>query len=199
MDLLALGGFVLLTASGILVRYRLPPGSGGLESAGVGPGALERPVALLFGLTRHEWGDIHFYLAVLLFAALTLHVYLHWNWFKCLFRKRAAEGDYLRPMLGATGLVTLVALAAAPFFAAREIVPRSELMDVETSVERVAVAIRGSTTLGEAATYAGTTPEVLAQALGIPEGTSPDETLGRLARTYGFAIPDVRRIVEALP
>jgi len=32
------------------------------------------------GLHRHDWGDIHFYLSILLLALLVLHLYLNWSW-----------------------------------------------------------------------------------------------------------------------
>ncbi len=32
------------------------------------------------GLHRHDWGDIHFYLALLLLGLLVLHVWLSWTW-----------------------------------------------------------------------------------------------------------------------
>jgi len=52
---------VLLITTGFLLEYSLPPGSGrlGTEGFGIGPGGLRRPILLLWGLTRHEWGNIH--------------------------------------------------------------------------------------------------------------------------------------------
>ena len=32
------------------------------------------------GLHRHDWADLHFYLALLLVGFLILHVWLNWTW-----------------------------------------------------------------------------------------------------------------------
>lgn len=196
LDLLALGGLVLLTASGLLLEYRLPPGSGGVEGAGTGPGSLARPVTLLWGLTRHQWGQVHFYLAVLLFAVLVGHLYLHGKWFQNLFRRKAGEADRLRAGLGAVGAAALLLMAVLPVAGPKEVVPRGELLEPSAAVE--AEAVSGRTTLGEAAAMAGVAPEDLAAALGLPEDTPPDATLGRLARRRGMTMQDVRAVLADL-
>lgn len=64
VDLAAFVGVVLLVATGFLMRYALPASSGGLHGLGTGPRAAARPIALILGLTRHEWGEVHFWIAV---------------------------------------------------------------------------------------------------------------------------------------
>ena len=46
VDAIAFVGFVFMTASGVLLRFLLPPGSGHRTS--------------IWGLNRHEWGGIHY-------------------------------------------------------------------------------------------------------------------------------------------
>jgi len=46
IDSFAFVGFILLTATGILMRYILPPGSDGYT--------------MIWSLDRHQWGSIHF-------------------------------------------------------------------------------------------------------------------------------------------
>ncbi|MCS6771862.1 MAG: DUF4405 domain-containing protein [Kiritimatiellae bacterium] len=58
----------LMAATGFILRYRLPPGSRG------GRG-LE-----IWGLSRHEWGDLHAWLAYVAIALVLLHLALHWKW-----------------------------------------------------------------------------------------------------------------------
>jgi hypothetical protein len=53
VDVLAFVCFVLLVTTGLVVRYALPPRSGSLYGMG-GPSGGERPIALIWGLTRHE-------------------------------------------------------------------------------------------------------------------------------------------------
>jgi hypothetical protein len=47
-----------------------------------------RRVELSFlGLDRHGWGDIHFYLALLMLGVLILHIYFHWRMIVLLYRR----------------------------------------------------------------------------------------------------------------
>ena len=32
---------------------------------------------------RHEWGGVHFYLAVIFAVLMLIHIILHWTWIKC--------------------------------------------------------------------------------------------------------------------
>ena len=68
VDVLAFCSFALLITTGVLIRYVLPPGSGRIEAAGQGWGAQEKVVSVVWGLTRHEWGPIHFWLSVTFMA-----------------------------------------------------------------------------------------------------------------------------------
>ena len=101
VDCLGFAAFVLLTATGVLMRYVLPPGSGRSTT--------------IWGLDRHEWGDIHFWIAIAFFAALALHLFLHWRWIVALMSGRPREGSGARVALGTLGLATCLALAISPF------------------------------------------------------------------------------------
>lgn len=72
----------LLACDRIPLGIRLAPGSGrlGTEGFGPGPGSLRRLILLPWGLARHERGNIHFYAAIGLMAALSFHLFLHWQW-----------------------------------------------------------------------------------------------------------------------
>ena len=94
-------GFVLLTATGVLMRYVLPPGSGRHTT--------------IWTLDRHEWGSIHFWIAITFFAVLAFHLFLHWRWIVTVLKGRPREGSGARVALGTVGLVALLALALSPF------------------------------------------------------------------------------------
>lgn len=64
-SLLYLGG-VTLAGTGLLLEWRLPHGQGNRMR--------------LLGLSRHEWGAVHFYLALFVSLAVLLHLLLHWRW-----------------------------------------------------------------------------------------------------------------------
>jgi len=72
-----------LACTGFIIKFILPPGSGGHGFRG-GRGTGE--IKLLWSMTRHQWGDIHFYLAIGFIALMAVHIILHWNWIKCYLR-----------------------------------------------------------------------------------------------------------------
>ena len=63
--LAGLGLAVLVT--GLLLAWVLPHGSG------------RRGVSLL-GLGRHDWADIHLWLALAMTVGVVVHVLMHWTW-----------------------------------------------------------------------------------------------------------------------
>lgn len=71
IDLLAFLLMLSMIGTGLIVRYILPPGSGGR-------GRWEG--LSLWGMDRHDWGDLHFWLALGIVGLLVLHVALHWSW-----------------------------------------------------------------------------------------------------------------------
>jgi len=106
VDAAALAAFLLLLSTGALIRWVLPPGSGHSLT--------------LWGMDRHGWGSIHFWLAVAFLALTALHLVLHWAWISCMIRWRPdGEGTSRRdsrivPTLVLLFLIALFALA--PFF-----------------------------------------------------------------------------------
>lgn len=69
-----------LISSGLILQFTLPSGSGA-GAAGMRHGA-GRAVRKFAGLTRHEWGDIHFVIALVFAGLLAAHLILHWNWLR---------------------------------------------------------------------------------------------------------------------
>lgn len=57
-----------IAAIGMLLAFVVPGGKG--------PDASK----VFMGLHRHDWGDIHFNLALLLIGLLVLHLWLNWAW-----------------------------------------------------------------------------------------------------------------------
>jgi hypothetical protein len=78
-----------LAFTGFIMKYILPPGTGGrgrMFRGGRGAGDVGEAIKELWSMTRHEWGDIHFYLAVLFVVLMVAHIILHWNWIKSYFK-----------------------------------------------------------------------------------------------------------------
>ncbi len=59
--------FCAMSGTGLLLAFRMPPGSG------------KRLTAL--GLGRHDWGDWHTWLSYAFLALIAAHLALHWRWF----------------------------------------------------------------------------------------------------------------------
>jgi hypothetical protein len=131
VDSLALACAVFMVATGFILEYVLPPGSGrlGTEGHGVGPGGMHRPIQLLWGLTRHEWGDVHFWTALILMATLSLHLVLHWRWIVSVVKGQRPEGSGIRVAVGILAFVSLLALAVAPFVSPTIWMPRGEVLE----------------------------------------------------------------------
>ncbi len=90
---------------GILLGFVIPKG----ERAGYAP-------KVLWGLHRHDWGEIHLYLSLALLALIVVHVWLHWSWVVACTRRllsRTAWGIVAAVLVGAA-VVFVVAWLASP-------------------------------------------------------------------------------------
>lgn len=183
IDVVAFAGFVVMTTTGVLMRYVLPPGSGHHTT--------------VWGLDRHEWGGLHFWIAVIFFSILTLHLLLHWRWIVSVVTGRPRQGSALRAGLGIVGFTAVTLLSMAPLVAPveRDI---SHAGASSLSAHRFeGISIRGSMTLREIEQATGVPTAYLVESLKLPATTSPDERLGVLKRTHGFEILDVREAAKA--
>ncbi len=111
--LLLIDGLCLLAgmgvaATGLLIRYLLPPGSTGRRGGGL----------TLWTWDRHGWGECHFWLSVVCIALLGVHVGLHWSWVCGTIQRRLGltpqtrEGPGNRWLYGAALIFALAALLA---------------------------------------------------------------------------------------
>ncbi len=191
VDVTAFAAFVLLTATGLVERYMLPPGTGRFQS--------------LWGMNRHQWGEIHFWIAMVLMAVLTTHVVLHWNWIVCMIRGRETEASAWRFAFGLVGLAGLIGLSTAPFLTTVEPTgergrgrqqERRDGVTGEAEHSQAAEAIRGSMTLADVEEATGVSANVIIRELGLPPDIPRDENLGRLQREYGFELRQIRKCIE---
>jgi hypothetical protein len=194
IDAAAFAGFLLLATTGMLLAYRLPPGSGEREGFGGGRGESQRSIDLLWGYTRHEWGDVHYWMAIALMAVLALHLFLHWSWIVGIVRGKPSSASPYRLALGALGLVSVVVLSLIPLFGTTTSLTRGELRD-EPAAARDVESIRGSMTLDEIARETGTTVAFLIEELHLPSDTDPNARAGRLLRDHGLQMSDLRQAI----
>lgn len=101
VDAVALVAFVLLAATGTLLEFVLPHGRGG---------------DAIWGLSRHDWGAVHFWIAVVFLTTIAVHFVLHWQWITCMVKGRPADGPQARRRVALTlgGGAVLLLLALAP-------------------------------------------------------------------------------------
>ena len=81
VDLIGFLNLLALIVTGFILKYVLPPGSGGLGRA-AHDGRGRADIKTLLSMDRHDWGGIHFYLAILFIALMFFHITLHWKWIK---------------------------------------------------------------------------------------------------------------------
>ena len=178
IDSVAFVILMVMTSTGLLMRYYLPPG-------------LCDKRHTMLGLQRHEWGDLHFWLAVAFFSLMALHIYLHWKWIVGVVTGKPGEGSGIRAAMGLFGLLMVVALSAAPFFFPVRVAEAPGY----SAEELASVPVTASMTLDEAAKASGVPLEDLMMELDIPETVSPQRKLEDVCREYGFSVNDVREVV----
>jgi hypothetical protein len=182
IDASAFLGFVALTTTGVLLRYLLPPGSGRFST--------------VWELDRHEWGGIHFWIAVAFFSVLAVHLVLHWRWIRNVVTGRPREGSGLRAALGIVGLLAGVALAASPLLAPVERAVTTTGASSPSRHQGDGIALYGSMTLDDVEAQTGVPASFLIESLGLPASLSGSERLGPLKRRYGFEFNDVRGAIH---
>lgn len=182
IDVVAFVGFVVLTTTGVLMRYILPPGSGHYST--------------IWSLDRHEWGGIHFWISIVFFSVLTLHLVLHWRWIVSVVTGRPKESSGFRAGLGIVGFTAVVALAISPLITPIERDLTNKEASFLSSHKFKGMSIRGSMTLKDVEATTEVPVIYIIETLKLPESISTDEKLGPLIKKYGFEINDVREIVK---
>ena len=180
VDAVALAAIMLLGATGVLIRCVLPAGSGHFSQ--------------LWGMDRHQWGQIHFWIAVVLLSTVALHLFLHWRWIVCTVKGRPGRGATIRISLAIIGILVLVGFMVAPFFG--QVQETGESPHKMQSEERPAYQINGSMTLHEVEEQTGVPAAVILQGLGLPTDLPTDERLGRLRKQHGFEMHDIQEIIR---
>ena len=94
LNLLLYLGFCALIGTGLLMAFRLVPGSRGGQG-------LE-----LLGWNRHQWGDLHTWISYGLIALIALHLVINRAW----LIKVAAGGHLWRLLVGLTAGLAIIAV-----------------------------------------------------------------------------------------
>lgn len=99
IDLLSFAALTLMISTGTLLKYTLPPRSGGDE---------------VWSLTRHDWGNIHFYFSIAFLLLMAAHLITHIKFIKSVITGKASTEKNYRIAIGVLGVIALILLAFAP-------------------------------------------------------------------------------------
>lgn len=99
IDLFSFAALTLMVSTAILIEYTLPPRSGGNE---------------VLSLTRHEWGNVHFYFSIIFLLLMSAHLITHIKFIKAVIIGKASTESNYRIAIGILGVIALIFLAFAP-------------------------------------------------------------------------------------
>lgn len=177
IDVLSYSFFLFLITTGILMRYILPPGTGRFVT--------------IWGMSRHDWGTIHFWISVTFLAFMVLHVYLHWKWIVCMTTGKPGKRSGIK-----TGIIMLgiALIAMAPVLSPREYASENE-REHPPYTRYDEITIHGSMTLSELEQETGVPAGEVLKALDLPGNIPAHWRLGNIARRYGLDMSDFRKAV----
>jgi len=182
-----------LIFTGLLMHYILPAGQGRGRSL------------TLWGWNRHNYGDLHFYMSLVLLGLCIVHVWLHWSWVCCMIsnvltgksNKTKRDTIYGIVFLVVFLVITIGVLAAVKTAVKADQPGRLGQQSPEHSGELITEHfITGRTTIEQAAGMCDMSPAEFKQALDLPPDVSSAERLGRLKRQYGLELERVRQMAD---
>lgn len=195
VDSIAFAALILLVATGLLMFVVLPPGSHQVT---------------VWGLSRHAWGDLHFWVALTFLGLLLLHLALHWRWIVCMVQGRPRQNprSTARVAAATVGVVLLLGLSGALLLTPpEEAVGAGQRHGWERLEHRggsPGPARRGygrtapdGATLEQVAYALGMTAPELARALMLPASVTAGTPWRQLERRYGVDAGAVRRAVAS--
>jgi len=103
IDAIGFVAMAFLISTGAIMRFVLPSGSG--------------YTLAVWGMDRHTWGHIHFWLGSVFLVVVVVHIVLHWAWIVSVTRGSLESRAGTRTWLAVIATVVALALAAIPFLA----------------------------------------------------------------------------------
>lgn len=183
VDIFAFICFVFLVSTGLILFYNLPKGSGHSNT--------------IWNLERHEWGNIHFWIAVSFLLILALHFVLHWKWIVSLIKGRSLTNSRNRIALGLVGLFALIVIAIAPIITPAQNSKANELKETQSASQTLNnQLIRGSMTLYDLEQKTNVPISHFVEKLTLPQNVSKEIQLKELRNEYNFTMEDVRRVID---
>jgi hypothetical protein len=178
INFLSVTFFVSIITTGILLHYILPPGTGRYVT--------------IWGMDRHQWGGLHFWIAAVFILLIIIHLYLHWRWIVIMIRGKNGKGSLIG-LLGIPGLAIITVLAIAPLLSPRISTDQGKISAADSRYDDI--IIRGSMTLSELEAQTGVSSVYILKTLDLPANTPGSRRLGNLARRHNLEIKDFRKAV----
>ena len=193
IDALTLVAFVGVVWTGFLIEYVLPPGHG--RGGGGGRGLV------LWGWNRHDYGLVHYYLAIAMLVLILAHVWLHWAWV-CntignLLGKTKPQRRR-RAILGILALLLFIGITVGGLFWVNAQVERVSMgRNFQGEAHDVShIPYMGRRSLQEISQITGVPVERFITELKLPADVDSSEQLGRLRRWFRFEMNDVRNVID---
>jgi hypothetical protein len=140
VDAVTLLAILGMTGTGLILKFSLPPGSGGRGLT-------------LWGLGRHDFGTVHFWIAAALGALLIVHLVLHWSWVVGTIRRLAnRRGRSTTAAVNASCAAFVIAIVGA--FAGFTLYTNASV-SVSAPAAREQAGARGPAGVGSGADRAG--------------------------------------------
>lgn len=101
VDTLAFFLFLCLISTGFLIYLIMPPASG----------------LSVWGMDRHGWGEIHFWIALTFLVFMAIHFILHWTWIKTRVQGKSRQGHIskTRSIIAIALILFVLFLLITPF------------------------------------------------------------------------------------
>lgn len=181
VDALGLVAFCILVSTGILMHWLLPHGSG--------------HSLRIWGLGRHDWGEIHFWTAITFLAVVGLHLFLHWKWIIAVVRGRDNPHSGRRLAYGSAALALLLIIVIAPLVSP---VKQVEVQSQKQQEKHAGLQIRGHMSLNELEDLTGVRRERLLRELGLSPGLPGETRLSTLRHEHAITLREIRRAIRGL-
>lgn len=101
IDYISFVCFGLLTVTGFLLHWRLPPGSRD---------------ATLIGYSRHQWSEFHFWVAIVFISGIIVHLILHIPWIKSTMSPNKGEKQRYTLLIFSFTMYTILLFSLGLFF-----------------------------------------------------------------------------------
>ncbi|MBA56524.1 MAG: hypothetical protein CMK89_18900 [Pseudomonadales bacterium] len=102
IDLVSFIVFVAMVSTGLVMEYSLPSRSHG---------------STLLSLTRHQWGDLHYFISLCFVFLMSSHLFLHGKYISRAIAGRASREHRYRLAIGLVCFIALILMAMIPLLA----------------------------------------------------------------------------------